>query len=265
MAAIETFRRASMSHLLSRVCIALTLVLVMAASPLRSPRAGEPIAVDAANPPFMYAAQGWPAGIYPAIVQEAFRRFGETAEMDALPWRRALAELDAGRTGVAGIYKNAERLVKYDYSDKLFDEVLQVYVRADDPFVFSGVASLRGRAVGVTLGWSYGDAFDAASKAGVFQAEPVAGDAMNFSKLVERRIDTVVAIREAAAAIIASAGLGSRVRQLGPPLSSNAAFLAFAKSAEKVPILVRFNRELAAMRKDGSFDRLVAGVVKTGG
>mgnify|MGYP003339158857 CR=1 FL=1 len=79
---------------------------------------------DEANPPYMYGSEGKAVGIYPALLAEAFKRAGIEVECQAGPWKRDLAGLDAGANGVGGIYKNAERLLKYDYSDKLFDEVI---------------------------------------------------------------------------------------------------------------------------------------------
>ena len=52
-----------------------------------------------------------------------------------------VAGLDAGANGVGGIYKNAERLLKYDYSDKLFDEVILVYVPKGSTLTFNGIDS----------------------------------------------------------------------------------------------------------------------------
>lgn len=219
--------------------------------------AAERVSVDSANPPFMYTLNGRPAGIYPALIAAAFERMGVAVEIDAVPWRRALGDLDHAEAGVAGLYKTSERLKKYDFSEKLLDEVIQLYVRDDDPFVFTGVASLKGRTVGVILGWSYGDEFDAARKAGLFKAEEVAGDGLNFHKLVTGRVDTVVAIREAAAAVLATEGLSPRVKTLAPNLSSSPSFLAFNKSAARGALLERFNAALGTLRTDGGFDLLI--------
>jgi polar amino acid transport system substrate-binding protein len=225
--------------------------------------AAEVVVFDEGNPPFMYKSGNGVAGIYPALVAEAFKRMKADVEMTALPWKRALNGLDSGENAVGGIYKNSERLKKYDYSEKLFDEVIAVYVLKGKKFSFSGVDSLKGKSVGVIRGWSYGDDFDAAVKAKTVKTEDVGGDAQNFGKLVEGRIDVVLAVKESAAATLASADMGNKVELLDSPLSSNPSFLAFAKSANKTDLIDKFNVAIAAMRKDGSFDKIVASSISS--
>jgi polar amino acid transport system substrate-binding protein len=218
--------------------------------------AAEVIAVDAADAPFMYAAGDQAAGIYPMLIAEAYRRIGEPVIVTAMPWKRALDGADTGVNGVAGLYKTAGRIAKYDYSDKLLDETLLIYVRKGHGFPYQTLADLKGRSVGVIRGWSYGDDFDAARKSGQFTVEEASGDDQNFAILDVGHIDCIISIREAAAAAIATHGWDDRFEQLPVPLSSNASYVAFAKSAGKQDELARFDAALAAMRADGTFQRL---------
>ena len=223
-------------------------------------KANEIVAVDQANPPFMYEIGGQLHGIYPALIRETFHRMGEEVQLSALPWRRALNEANAGTCGVAGVYKNSERLSNFDFSDKLFDEVIEVYVAKGNSFALHGVRGLHGRVVGVLRGWSYGDEFDMAVKAGKIKVEEVSGDMQNFEKLAAGRLDAVLANRESADIVISSGGLNDKVETLTQPLISTSTYLAFAKSANKAEVLARFNAALAAMHGDGSFDRIVAAI-----
>jgi polar amino acid transport system substrate-binding protein len=225
-------------------------------------QAAETIAVDEANPPFMYAGDGKAAGIYPALLDEAFKRMAVPVAITAMPWKRAIAGIDAGQNGVGGIYQNAERLTKYDFSAKLFDEVILVYVPKAKPFPFKDLSSLKGKTVGVIRGWSYGDDFDAAVKNGTIATEGVAADSMNFAKLAVGHLDAVLAIKEAGNALLAgNQDYGAKIEVEALPLTSNPSYLAFAKSAGKAPLLGQFDKTLAAMRADGSFDKIVATAV----
>ncbi|MDR3514380.1 MAG: transporter substrate-binding domain-containing protein [Azospirillaceae bacterium] len=227
--------------------------------------AEQAVAVDAGNPPFMYLASNGPAGIYPALIREIFKRVGDTVTIQAVPWKRAISELDAGTTGVGGIYKNSERLTKYDYSDKLFDEVVNIYVARGKGFAYSDSASLSGKTIGTIRGWSYGDDFDAAAKAGKFQVEEVAGDQQNFEKLVSGRLNAVLAIRESADTAIASGDQTTRVEALPTPLSVNPSFIAFNKSAAKTGLIAQINQALAAMRADGTYTKIVSASLANAG
>ncbi|WP_243364665.1 substrate-binding periplasmic protein [Fundidesulfovibrio terrae] len=220
------------------------------------------IFLDAANPPFMYATSDQKAaGIYPAIIAEAFSRMGTPVRISAEPWKRALAEMESGMGGIGGIYKTTPRLEKYDYSDELYVERLQVVVLASQSFPYSGLESLRGKHVGVLRGWSYGDAFDQARAAGDFTVEEVESDSQNLAKLQAGRIHAMVATREGADASIAVSNSPRDFIILEPPLLEMPTYLAFAKHARKTELLASFNAALASMRRDGTWNKIIMSIL----
>lgn len=109
------FRR--IRTLAQRLC--LLLAALSCACPTGLVRAAEPVAInfDANNPPFMFAQDGGAAGIYPAIVSAAMEKAGVPVKLDTRPWKRALAETDAGKSGIGGVYQNSDRARRYDFSD----------------------------------------------------------------------------------------------------------------------------------------------------
>ena len=222
-------------------------------------RAAEPVVIvfDADNPPFMFGLNDHPAGIYPALVSAAMERASIPVRLEIRPWKRALAEGETGKSGIGGIYQNEERARKYDFSDPIMTENIVVYFNRATPIDFRTVSDLQGKTIGVIRGWSYGDAFDAARRNGLFMVEEVSGDRSNFMKLADGRLDAILSIEESGQATIAAAGL-SNIGQSRSYLASNKAYLAFAKSAQQKDILAGFNKALSAMRHDGTFDRIVA-------
>ena len=214
------------------------------------------VLVDAENPPFMFAQDGKAAGVYPAVIAAAFAKMNVPAKFEAKPWKRALAEMDEGKGGVGGIYKNDERAKKYDFSEPILTENTAVYFSKSKVIDFKTVADLHGKKVGVIRGWSYGDAFDAARKDGKVSVEEVPNDKANFLKLADGRLDAVLAIEEAGKAIIASEKLAS-VDQGKTFLASNKAHLAFNKSSKQVELLAGFSKAIAGMQQDGSLEKIV--------
>ena len=214
------------------------------------------VLVDAENPPFMFVQDGKAAGVYPAVISAAFVKMNVAAKFEAKPWKRALAEMDEGKGGVGGIYKNDERAQKYDFSDPILTENTAVYFNKSKPIDFKTVADLNGKRVGVIRGWSYGDAFDAARKDGKISVEEVPNDKANFLKLAEGRLDAVLAIEEAGKAIVVSEKLGN-VDQGKTFLASNKAHLAFNKSSKQVELLANFSKTIAGMQQDGSLEKIV--------
>ena len=209
--------------------------------------------VDDANPPFMFARDGRAAGVYPVLMAAVFKEMNAEVLISPKPWRRALSEIDAGSAGLGGIYKNSERLKRYDYSEPMFVERVSLYALRSDTSRYAGVADLKGKRVGVIRGWSYGDDFDEARRAGVMVVEEVNSDAQNFSKLAAGRLDVVLAIVEAAEPQLRT----HRTVQLAGSMAENPTYLAFNKSAGMQAFIERFNAALSRMKKSGAVSRIV--------
>ena len=210
--------------------------------------------VDDANPPFMFGRDGHAAGVYPVLMSAVFKEMKADVRILPKPWRRALAEIDAGTAGVGGIYKNSERVKRYDYSEAMFVERVSLYALRTDTARYASVADLKGKRVGVIRGWSYGDDFDAARRAQSMLVEEVNSDAQNFAKLAAGRLDVVLAIVEAAEPHLRA----HRTVQLAGTMAENPTYLAFSKAAGMQGFLDRFNAALARMKKSGAVARIVA-------
>lgn len=217
------------------------------------------IQVDAGNPPFMYTvgASEAAAGFYPAVLQAAFAQFGTPIVVKAVPWKRALLELERGVAGVGGIYKNDERSAKFDYSDPIFVERIAVYYSTRNAIDFRSIHDLYGKRIGIIRGWSYGDDLDLARKYDQVIVEEVNGDQQNFKKLASGRLDAVLAVVESGERMLEDgAGELAYIKMSNTLLASHPAYLAFSKKENRLETLKLFNKALAAMKKDGSLEKL---------
>jgi len=245
-----TTRRSWLRHRLA-ACAAACLGAAAAAQ--TAPQEPVRVNVDESNPPFMFGREGRARGVYPALMTAAFQEMHVELRIEPKPWRRALQELDAAQAGVGGIYKNSERLAKYDFSDAMYVERINVYVPAARYFSYTRLADLEGKRVGVIRGWSYGDDFDRARSSGHLLAEDVESDEQNFRKLAFGRLDALLAIDEAGAVRLKQ---HADIRLAGT-MAENPTFLAFHKSAHQAALLERFNAALAKLKKSGRLDSIV--------
>jgi len=213
------------------------------------------INLDSANAPFMSAKDGKAVGIYPAIIQAAFKHMNVAVTLQPEPWKRALDETDNGKAGIGGVYKNADREKKYDFSEKLFTEKIQVFYSKTAPVVFSRLDDLKGKKVGVIRGWSYGDDFDNARKTGAVIAEDGDSDESNIRKLDAGHLDVVIAVAESGAAIMAK---DKNVGVVATPLTQNATYIAFSKTANMKALLQQFDQALKDMQKTGELKTAVS-------
>lgn len=239
----------------------LLAILMLCCSALPA-RAETWVAIDNANPPFMYQQNNQPMGLYPLIVQAVFARLGEPLSIQAMPWKRALLRGAAGEVGIAGIYQNAERLQVFDYSAPIFEERLLLYVHRERPLPFRGIEDLHGKRIGVIRGWSYTEEFDQAARTGQIDAQEGSSDEANLRKLASGRLDAVIAIELAGQRLLTHAGL-EQLEPLPQPLSINPTYLVFARAAGQQELLQRFDRTLAEMRQDGSLQRLIEQAIAT--
>lgn len=230
-------------------------ILLSAAATFASAAGPVIIDLDSANAPFMSAKDGKAVGIYPAIIQAAFKHMNVAVTLQPEPWKRALEETDNGKAGIGGVYKNADREKKYDFSDKLFTEKIQVFYSKTAPVAFGRLDDLKGKKVGVIRGWSYGDDFDEARKTGAVIAEDGDSDEGNIRKLDAGHLDVVIAVAESGAAIMAK---DKNVGVVATPLTQNPTYLAFAKTANMKALLQQFDQALKEMQKTGELKSAVS-------
>ncbi|WP_404421717.1 substrate-binding periplasmic protein [Thalassospira australica] len=222
----------------------------------------ETIYVDEANPPFMYRAGNEAAGIYPALIRTIFLHAGIDVDIVAVPWKRAIENLDANKGGVAGIYKNLERQKKYFFSDPIHVERLMFYQRQDafsDP---GDIDDLRGQTVGVIRGWSYGDEIDNARKRGVFTASEASGDEQNFQMLELGRVDTVIAIAEAGSVWVKRLKLDDTVTRSTEPVRENPTYIVFNRASPAISMMTAINRSIEELRENGTLQRITNEVLQ---
>ncbi|OHE64658.1 MAG: hypothetical protein A2Z99_19630 [Treponema sp. GWB1_62_6] len=240
---------------MKRICLMPLLLAMLGVGVLP---AQELVQFDQANPPFMYAKGEVAAGLYPALFKEAFSRMGVRTELTAVPWKRALDDTDAGRAGTGGIYQNSERLKKYDFSEPFYEERLAIFVPTGKEFGFDKMEDLYGKSFNVLSGWSYGDDFDAAVKAGKITSDSGAtNDKSNFLKMMDGRNNGVISIVESGEAAIKALKLEGKVKMLPKFLVINKVYLAFGKTARKEQILAAFNKAMYDMKRDGTFNKIV--------
>lgn len=240
------------------VYIFIALVTLLSFAPSRA-AAETTVLFDMYNPPYMYIKKGVAHGLYPAIVTEVFARMGMPVTCKAVPWKRALLHSRQGIAAIGGLYKTEARKEIYDYSDPFYTERLMVFVYNGAPFDYKGLESLNGKTVGVLQGWSYGDEFDHACEQGLFKAIPVHADIKNFIKLVEGRIDCVIATHISALHALRELPPGSsnRISMLEPPMAINDTHLGFGKTANEKALLEKFNATLRQMKESGEYEELL--------
>ncbi|MBH9552855.1 substrate-binding periplasmic protein [Inhella gelatinilytica] len=223
-----------------------------------------PVTVKVATgewPPFMSEALP-EQGFVLQIVREAFAQEGIQVEFAFFPWARAMLQVEAG-TSVASAawYVTAERAQKFHFSAPLFVEQQVLFHRRSEPLAWKTLDDLKGKRIGATTGYVYGEAFQEAEKTGRLTVDRAPSDDKNLRKLLLGRVDAVamsLAVGLDLLRRVIPAQEAATLTYFPRPLNAGPLHLVFAKSAKGLEWQQLFDRGLAKLQKSGRLNAIIA-------
>jgi polar amino acid transport system substrate-binding protein len=220
--------------------------------------AGEPIKLSTITwPP--YADEKMPnQGIAMDIVQTAFRRAGYEPEVVFDQTGRTIQGTAVEVFDVAALlWKNPERQQELAFSEPYLVNKIRFIEREGANIRFTQLSDLRGALIGVTRGYTYGEAFDNAPDLIRVQNDHVI---QSLLQLVAGRIDLVIGdkwvlIHQMLEFMPQSIEDVELVRL---PVTAKGLHIAVSRQHPRAEQILRdFNREIAAMNQDGSLQQIV--------
>ncbi|MCO7574092.1 transporter substrate-binding domain-containing protein [Pseudomonas chlororaphis] len=212
-------------------------------------------------------ADAWPpftdatlvnGGVATDIVSTALSRAGYASEFEQVPWARALLGIGEGRYDVlVNAWYNEERTHLGQFSSEYMVNRVRFIKRKDAALEYNNLKQLHEYPVAVVRGYAYSPEFD--NDPGL-QKVPVHNFAMAVRMLAADRVKLTLEDEYVARYYLAreSPRVRSAVEFLPKPLSENSLhILVSLKNPEHAQIVARFDREIAAMKADGSYDRLL--------
>jgi polar amino acid transport system substrate-binding protein len=209
-------------------------------------------------PPFFMQRDGQLAGIGHDILTEIARRTGDSIDIQKLPNKRALKLFDEGKIDLividSALWNDPKNIPGMLFSDELMSVSEYIYFLRDGYIEVKNPADLAGKTVNILHGYSY-PAFDAAFSNGTVQKYEVYNEQSLIEMLMKKR---------ASAIFMDSIAFHYNVQKLkyDPTLFRSGLQLSNAPLGVKVrraraDILPRFNQAIAAMKADGSIDKIV--------
>ncbi|MGV8861008.1 MAG: substrate-binding periplasmic protein [Pseudomonas sp.] len=211
-------------------------------------------------------ADAWPpftdinlvnGGLATDLVSTALARAGYASEFEQVPWARALQGIGDGRYDVlVSAWFNKERTLIGEFSNEYLLNRVLFLKRKDSPIEFDSLKALHAYPIAVVRGYAYSSAFDSDPE---LQKVPVHSFSMAVRMLAAGRVALAVDDE-----YVARYNLGRevpRVREsvefLPKPLSENGLhILVSLKNPNHAQIVASFDRGIAAMKADGSYDRM---------
>jgi len=197
-------------------------------------------------------------GFSSELVREAFRRMGRPLALTFLPWKRAYEYARQGEFEASFPWaRNAEREASFIYSQPLHIDSEVMFVRADarEP----RLEMMDGHKACIPDGWSVSAVMPALIAFHLTLERPSTLEDC-FRMLNGKRVDAVL-INEFVGWDTARKVLGAKpsVRVMSPSLAADLTYLIAPRSLPGSAALIEaFDKALAAMRADGTYDRIRA-------
>lgn len=202
------------------------------------------------------------SGLAADIAISITEKLGHTVKIGLFPWARAQRMVKTGEADVLmPPYKTPEREAWMDFTEIPFHRNKTVFfVRPDSTFTWDGnLASLRGKKIGMSLGWSFGAEFERAKDFVIIDYSPTIDSC--FKKLLAKRVDMVPTQHREANASFERLGLTAKQKPVGilPEVSFNDHYFGFSKQKHKELLEFKkgFDRMLKQMKESGELSRLV--------
>lgn len=212
-------------------------------------------------PPYIQQVDGKAQGLASDLVREAFVRMRRPVQIEVYPLNRGLKLLEAGAAdGFFSIKKTPEREAKLIFArEPLFRQDYVFFSRADGRFRFDGdFAAIANQTLGVLASTSYGRRFDEAVLRGELpRVEAASSYESLFRMLAGGRFDAVICSRLVGFEFVRRTGTVGLIGVSGPTVESVPSHLVFAPGQEGAALARSFDSAIAAMKRDGSFERLV--------
>ncbi|MDB5980389.1 MAG: amino acid transporter periplasmic protein [Pseudomonas sp.] len=224
------------------------------------------VAQASAGEKLRLVADAWPpftdinlvnGGLATDIVSTALQRAGYATEFEQVPWARAMLGLGEGRYDVLiNAWFTHERTLIGEFSNEYLLNRVRFLKRKDNPITFDNLKDLHPYSVAVVRGYAYSNAFD---NDPLLQKVPVHSFSMAVRMVAAARVD-LTAEDEYVARYnlnLESQDVRDSVEFLPKSLSENSLhILVSLKNPDHAKIAASFDREITAMKADGSYDKL---------
>lgn len=200
-------------------------------------------------------------GFLAQIIRESFKNEGIEVAFSFLPWSRALAMVKTEYYQASAIWSCTEsRSLEFLYSAPILPYQYVFYHRAEEDFDWKSLAELKGKNIGLTQDYSYGETLKEAIDSGLVDADVTTSDSANFKKLLIGRIDLFPMDPVVGEAMIRNQLGAQSVRLTFHPKPLRKAFyhLLFDKDDPEADSLRHaFNRGLKTLRESGRYETII--------
>ncbi len=197
-------------------------------------------------------------GFVSELVKEAFRLSGHSVKLSFLPWARVVHMAGNGEyDGYVPEYYDQKLEEKFYFSDPFPGGPLVFFKRKEESINYTTLQDLKPYTIGVVRGYVNTVEFD---KATFIKKEPAKNDLQNLRKLINKRIDMVIADKYVGLYLLRTylSEYLNDIDYIAPPLEIKKLHLCVTKKTPNARlILADFNKGLSLMQHSGFVKKLL--------
>ncbi len=198
-------------------------------------------------------------GLSLEVARSAFETQGYTIAMNFVPWARAENGVREGTYDIlTNMWMTESRKQDFLFSEPYAENQIKFIKRKGEPFVYTGLESLKGLTVGVVRGYGYGDDFWNAPD---FEREEANDLVTNVKKVVAGRVDLTLEDEIVARYILSQKApeLLEQIEFTQGSLSSNKLYVtAGLKHPKHQELVEAFNKGLEEIKANGTYNAIFA-------
>lgn len=202
-------------------------------------------------PPINFSQNGEPTGLATEVVREIMRRTGQQAPIEVVPWARGYQQARMRpNTGLFVAMRTREREALFHWVGPLTRNTTAFYALRGKGLKLSSVDQARAvEKIAVPRDWYSHQHLQALGFANLY---PVSGPGQVISMLKRGRVSLMVLDDLSLNAFLGAGGLAAEDVELLYEVMRNDSYIAFSLATEPA-LIARWQRELDAMKADGSF------------
>lgn len=212
--------------------------------------------VTSAQEPYIIFENGKLSGSDVDIVREVCSRLGFEPEIQILPWKRALANVEEGKADAVFTPRHTEERAKFMYytSEPLRIEKTVIVAKKGSGIKINGLDDLKGKVVGVVRGYTYDPVFD--SYQGLERTDFSKDDRQLVEKFANSRIPLAAATDEGSVKYLCrQAGTEAETVYV---LNQTPSYIGFARTlGDKGKTLSeKFSQALRQLKEEGVIQKI---------
>jgi len=235
-------------------------VCLLLAFLVRSPASADTIKVAGFSDYAPYSGENLPGhGFANDLLVKALGRAGHSVTVAIYPWARALRSVTDGAADVIpSIWMTEKRKEELAFTDPFTFNRIVFVKKKNDPFEYNSLSDLKGKVIGTIIDYAYSQDFIDAKD---FEKKSVKSITQNITLVANDRID--LTLDDELILKMTINDMPQKIRDAVAltkgALVETPAYMAFSRknpNAEKY--VADFNKALASMKEDGSYDALLA-------